>query len=62
LVKNPDDSILTINGLWALSFANNGAAGSSTTLYFSAGLNDEADGLFGTLTPVTSELNEENEP
>jgi len=62
MMKNPDNSVLTIDGLWALSFANNGAAGSSTTLYFSAGLNDEADGLFGTLTPVTTELNEEDEP
>ena len=62
LMKNPDGSVLAIDGLWGLSFANNGAAGSSNTLYFSAGTNDEADGLFGTLTPMTSELNEEDEP
>jgi uncharacterized protein (TIGR03118 family) len=35
------------NGLWAVSFGNNGAAGSANTLFFTAGLNDEADGLFG---------------
>jgi uncharacterized protein (TIGR03118 family) len=62
LVRNPDDSVLTINGLWALSFGNGGAAGPSTTLFFSAGLNDEADGLFGTLVPVAAELNQEDEP
>jgi uncharacterized protein (TIGR03118 family) len=60
--KNPDNSLVTIDGLWALSFGNNGGAGSSNTLFFSAGINNEADGLFGTLTPVTTELNEEDEP
>ena len=54
-VKNLDDSVLSINGLWALAFGNGGNAGPSTTLFFSAGLNDEADGLFGTLTASPSE-------
>ena len=40
------------DGLWALSFGNNGAAGSSDTLFFTAGLNDEADGLFGKIDVV----------
>jgi uncharacterized protein (TIGR03118 family) len=62
LFKNPDNSVLSINGLWALSFGNGAAAGPSTTLFFSAGLNDEANGLFGSLTPVPTELNEEDEP
>jgi uncharacterized protein (TIGR03118 family) len=62
LVKNPDNSVLKIDGLWGLSFGNNGAAGPSTTLFFSAGLNGEADGLFGTLNPVPTELNQEDEP
>jgi len=62
LFLNPDGSDLSINGLWALSFGNNGGAGPSNTLFFSAGLNDEADGLFGTLTPIATELNEEDEP
>lgn len=35
------------DGLWALSFGNGGSAGSTDTLFFTAGLNDEADGLFG---------------
>jgi uncharacterized protein (TIGR03118 family) len=47
---------LVIDGLWALSFAgdsvNNGMA---TTLYFTAGPNDENDGLFGNLTAVSAE-------
>lgn len=51
-VKAPDDSILTIDGLWSLTFANDGTAGLANTLYFSAGINDENDGLFGTITPT----------
>lgn len=54
-VKNPDDSLVTIDGLWSLTFGNNGKAGSSTTLFFTAGLDHESHGLFGTLTPVDSE-------
>ena len=51
-VKNPDDSLLSIDGIWALAFGNNATAGSSTTLYFTAGIQNELHGLFGTLTPV----------
>jgi uncharacterized protein (TIGR03118 family) len=51
-VKNPDDSILTIDGLWSLTFGNDGTAGPANTLFFSAGINGEQDGLFGTITPV----------
>jgi uncharacterized protein (TIGR03118 family) len=42
---------LSIDGLWALEFGNAGLNGNPATLYFTAGLNDEADGLFGTITP-----------
>jgi uncharacterized protein (TIGR03118 family) len=53
-VKNPDDSILTIDGLWSLTFGNDGTAGPANTLFFTAGINGEQDGLFGTITPVDS--------
>jgi uncharacterized protein (TIGR03118 family) len=43
---------LSIDGLWALEFGNTGANGNPDTLYFTAGINDEADGLFGTITPT----------
>ncbi len=51
-VKSPDDSILTIDGLWSLTFGNDGTAGPANTLFFTAGINGEQDGLFGTITPV----------
>jgi len=54
-LQYPDNSLLFIDGLWSLTFGNNGNAGPSTTLFFSAGLNGETDGLFGTLTPVPAE-------
>jgi uncharacterized protein (TIGR03118 family) len=60
-VRNPDNSILTINGLWSLTFGNGANAGPATTLFFSAGINDEADGLFGTLTPVAAEQDGDEE-
>jgi uncharacterized protein (TIGR03118 family) len=41
---------ISIDGLWGIGFGNNGTAGPSTTLYFAAGPNDEADGLFGSIT------------
>ncbi len=54
-LENPDDSILAIDGLWSLTFGNNGKGGPSTTLFFSAGPDGETHGLFGTLTPVATE-------
>jgi uncharacterized protein (TIGR03118 family) len=41
---------IVIDGLWGLAFGNGAAAGPTTTLFFTAGINDESDGLFGTLT------------
>lgn len=47
---------ITISGLWALSFGGDaGHSGLATELYFTAGPNDESDGLFGKLTAVAAE-------
>ncbi|MDD5034045.1 MAG: TIGR03118 family protein [Methylococcaceae bacterium] len=40
---------IKIDGLWGLSFGN---GGQSNVLYFAAGINDEAHGLFGSLSAV----------
>jgi uncharacterized protein (TIGR03118 family) len=42
---------LAIDGLWTLTLGG-GAGSSSDTLFFSAGPNGEANGLFGTITPT----------
>jgi len=52
---NPDGNDLLIDGLWALRFGNDGNAGPASTLFFTAGPNEETNGLFGTLTPVAAE-------
>jgi uncharacterized protein (TIGR03118 family) len=54
---NPDGSTVLIDGLWALRFGNDGSAGPATTLFFTAGPNNETNGLLGTLTPITAEKN-----
>jgi len=51
-LKNPNDSLVTIDGLWSLTFGNDATAGPANTLFFTAGINNENDGLFGTLTPL----------
>ena len=43
---------LTNDGLWALKFGNGGNGGLANSLYLTAGLNDEADGLFARIDPV----------
>jgi uncharacterized protein (TIGR03118 family) len=60
-VLNPNGSTLNIDGLWALGFGNGGNSGPGNTLFFTAGPDNETNGLFGTLTPVASELGEDDE-
>ncbi len=43
---------LAIHGLWGLSVGNDGGAGSSDALYFTAGPGHESHGLFGVLQAV----------
>ena len=77
LVKTFDDPaaqtgehVLTIDGLWALTFGNSangvsgmgaGNAGPYNSLFFTAGINHEQDGLFGTLTAVAAEQDGDEE-
>jgi uncharacterized protein (TIGR03118 family) len=50
-LRDANGKSLAIDGLWALQFGNNGAAGSSDTLFFTAGPDEETHGLFGSITP-----------
>ena len=52
---------LAIDGLWALNFGSDSLAGPATELFFTAGPNDEADGLFGGIVPVAAEQRGSNE-
>ena len=62
-MRDHNGSILQIDGLWGLTFGNSASAGPYNSLFFTAGVNGEADGLFGTLTPdpAFNELNEGDE-
>jgi uncharacterized protein (TIGR03118 family) len=60
-VLNADGTNVTIDGLWALRFGNDGASGPASVLFFTAGPNGEKDGLLGILTPAAAELSEADE-
>ena len=51
-LKDPDGEPIQIDGLWALKVGNGGSGGDANTVYFTAGLDHETHGLFGSLTPV----------
>lgn len=42
-------SLFSEPGLWGLTFGNGGSGGDPNTLYFAAGINGQADGLFGAI-------------
>ena len=48
---------ITIDGLWAIAFGGgNSNSGPSTSLFFTAGPNDENNGLFGAITAIENVL------
>ena len=49
LLKGTEECPVTIDGLWSLAFGATGNAGVTTDLYFTAGPNGEAHGLFGVI-------------
>jgi uncharacterized protein (TIGR03118 family) len=58
---NPTGTTLEIGaGLWALRFGNGTGSGPANSLFFTAGPQG-VNGLFGTLTPIASELGEADE-
>jgi len=68
LLKDAAGKTLAINGLWAISPANNSAPGSydsagapGSELYFTAGPNHGSGGLFGYLKPAAADLTEGND-
>jgi uncharacterized protein (TIGR03118 family) len=64
--EDASNNVITISGLWALAFgagvtASDPANEPDNALYFTAGVNEGADGLFGTLTPVAADLIQGND-
>jgi hypothetical protein len=53
---NTDGTQLSIDGLWGLTFGGDGAKnGLATELFFTAGPNDESNGLYGKITAAAGE-------
>ncbi len=48
-LRDPDTKIISIDGIWGLTFGNGVSLGDADALYFTAGPNNEEDGLFGRL-------------
>jgi uncharacterized protein (TIGR03118 family) len=55
-LNDASDKPITIDGLWDIAFGSGGPSGPANNLFFTAGLNDEADGLFGMIAPVENAL------
>jgi uncharacterized protein (TIGR03118 family) len=51
-LQDPDGEPINIDHLWALKVGNGGNGGRTDTVYFTAGIDNEMHGLFGSLTPV----------
>lgn len=49
-LRDEEEQPIAIEGLWGLKFGNGGAGGDPNALFFAAGIHEEVDGLFGTLT------------
>jgi uncharacterized protein (TIGR03118 family) len=51
-LKSETSAPIDIPGLWGLQFGNGHFGASADTLFFAAGINDEQDGLFGSIVNV----------
>ncbi len=51
-MRDPSGSVIGLDGTWALMFGNGASLGDTNALYFAAGTEGEAAGLFGSLRYV----------
>jgi uncharacterized protein (TIGR03118 family) len=51
-LTNPDGTPLVIDGLWGLIPGNGVGAGSAADIYFTAGPDEESNGLFGAIMAI----------
>jgi len=54
-LRDDNGQVLIVDGIWGFTFGNGVALGDTDALYYAAGPNGEADGIFGTIryTPST---------
>lgn len=51
-ITGANGAALVNSGLWEITFGNGGAGGDANALYFTAGINDERNGLFGSIAVI----------
>ncbi|HEY7088912.1 MAG TPA: TIGR03118 family protein [Tepidisphaeraceae bacterium] len=56
ILRGKHDHRVRIDGLWSLKFGNGTTSGSAKSLFFTAGTNGEAGGLFGRLKLTTEKV------
>ena len=61
LLRDTNGHAFENDRLWALRFGNDHAAGPSNWLYFTAGIGDEAHGLFGFFAPADNSAPEDSQ-
>ncbi len=49
-IRDPDSKIISIDGIWGIAFGNGHSLGQADALYFTAGPNNEQDGIFGRIS------------
>jgi len=59
-LRQANGSLLQIDGLWGISFGNGLQKQATNALFFAAGPNGEADGLYGRIEAVSSQQPDDN--
>ena len=54
-LRGPDGRLLTIDGLWGISFGNGVAQQPTNVLFFAAGPEEETQGIYGRIEPTPGE-------
>ncbi len=54
-LQDANGRTLKIDGLWGLSFGNGVQGQATNSLFFTAGANDEANGVYGSIDPIAGE-------
>jgi uncharacterized protein (TIGR03118 family) len=49
-LRDPNGDVISVDGIWGLTFGNGVSLGDANSLYFTAGPDSEQDGLLGKLT------------
>lgn len=54
-LKDQNGTAIANPGLWGLTFGNNGSGGDASVLYFAAGIQNQTQGLFGSISAIVPE-------